>query len=107
PKELAALKADPRFRYRCIVKNPNTGNRLSRTRPIFRGWGLDFSVQFDPRILSREDVILMAERLASDIGLSDDREKMGGRLEVAVVGAGAGARNGPARGRHAAAEVSA
>ena len=54
PRELADLKADPRFRD---IRSARVGqSRVMRTRPIFRQWSLEFWVlyladQFDPEEL--------------------------------------------------------
>jgi hypothetical protein len=85
PKSLAALKADPKFRWRVCVKNPSTGARLMRTRPRFAEWSLTFTVSYDPSIISGRDVVELVKILGSKIGLSDDRHKMGGRFDVMKV----------------------
>lgn len=82
PKSLDKLKEDAEYRFTVGVKNPSTKGRLMRTRPIFRQWQLKFDLEYRPDMLSEKDVTRMVNLLGSDIGLSDDRHKMGGRFEV-------------------------
>jgi hypothetical protein len=85
PKDLAALKADPRFRLRCIVRNPATKGRLARVRPIFRQWALAYVIDYYTKIFNKQQIVDMTELLGEEIGLSDDRKKMGGRFRVVKV----------------------
>jgi hypothetical protein len=85
PRDLEQLKASSAHRFRVSVKTPKTGNRTMRTRPIFRRWSLYFEVTFDPEMIGREDVVRLVGILGRQIGLSDDRRKMGGRFVVAAV----------------------
>lgn len=82
PKDLAKLKADPNFRLLACVVNKSTGNRIMRCRPVFRTWGLKFSISFREDMLSPKELYDIIRRLGSDIGLSDDRKMMGGRFEI-------------------------
>ena len=82
PKTVDGLKADPNFRLRVIVRNPSTKARVARVRPVFREWALKFELLYRPDMLSAKEIADMVTRLGSDIGLSDDRKKMGGRFEV-------------------------
>lgn len=82
PKDLEALRLDPRFHSRVMVRNPSTKARVARSRPIFRRWGLTFAIQYHTGMLSREDIVKMVNTLGDQIGLSDDRKKMGGRFIV-------------------------
>lgn len=85
PKALEKLKENPAYRFRVGVKNPSTGARVMRTRPVFKNWSLTFQVLYDPEIIGRDDVIKLVQILGSKIGLSDDRKKMGGRFQVVSV----------------------
>ncbi len=54
PKEPGALYADKRFvDLRGIGVGPS---RVMRCRPIFRTWGLTFTVMFDENTLQRDDI---------------------------------------------------
>jgi hypothetical protein len=85
PKSLEKLKEDMRFRFSTIVKNPATKGRVKRTRPIFRQWELRYILDFRTSMFDRKEIITMTELLGTDIGLSDDRKKMGGRFEIVEV----------------------
>jgi hypothetical protein len=98
PQDLEGLRADPRFRLRLIVTNPSTRGRVARTRPVFRQWALDFTVQYDPDLLNEREVVDMVYHLGSKVGLSDDRRKMGGRFKV--VSPVRGEREPSANGKH-------
>lgn len=82
PTDLKKLKADPEFRLRTMVRNPSTKARLARTRPIFRKWELKYELTYRSDMLGRETIIDLTKILFTDIGLSDDRKKMGGRAEI-------------------------
>ena len=82
PKDADSLWADERFRFTCGVKNPGSGSRVMRTRPIFRDWGLSFVVQFDPECLNESQVREFAETAGKYVGLSDFRPRYG-RFQVA------------------------
>jgi hypothetical protein len=82
PKAIEKLKADPNFRLRVGVVNPSTRSRVMRTRPIFRTWSLKFELLFRPDIVDRKTIDEVVKILGANVGLSDDRSKMGGRFEV-------------------------
>lgn len=82
PKTLDGLRDDPDFRYRCIVVNPSTKGRTARTRPIFREWKLIYVVTYRTSLFNHDGIIVMTELLGSDVGLSDNRTKMGGRFRI-------------------------
>lgn len=82
PKSIDALRKDPRFRCRDGVKNPSTGARLMRTRPKFDQWELKFTVKFRPDMIDRRSIIDIVKVLGTNVGLSDDRHRMGGRFEL-------------------------
>lgn len=82
PKSIDALRKDPRFRCRESTKNPSTGGRVMRTRPMFRDWELKFTVKFRPDMIDRRNIIDIVKILGTNVGLSDDRRRMGGRFEL-------------------------
>lgn len=61
---------------RCVV-NPSTGARVMRCRPIFPKWALEFSLIFNPEILSRKEVIGFVERAGNINGLCDGKPLFG------------------------------
>lgn len=82
PKDLEKLKADPNFRLKMSVKNPSTGSRVMRTRPVFKIWELRFQIHFRPDMIDPKSLVDIVKILGSNVGLSDDRTRMGGRFEV-------------------------
>lgn len=85
PKSVEGLKKDPEFRSRVGIVNPSTGGRSMRVRPVFRIWELKFEMTYNPGIIGRDMVVELLKILGSQIGLSDDRTKMGGRFEVVEI----------------------
>jgi hypothetical protein len=85
PKDLSDLRADPNFRFKCIIRNPSTGARVLRTRPAFTDWSLEYMVRYRDDMIDRDKVIELTRILGYDIGLSEDRHKMGGRFAIATV----------------------
>lgn len=79
PKTIEALWEDKRFRDR---RGVSVGTAtIMRTRPIFRNWKLNFSIQFLPELLNESqirDAVVTAGRI---IGLGDFKPKFG-RFEV-------------------------
>lgn len=75
PKDLDALYKDGRFCDYRPVRNQQ--NRVMRSRPIFRQWSVDISLQFDESILD-PDSLKEALRVAGEqIGLGDYRPRYG------------------------------
>lgn len=81
PKDADSLAADEKFRFTCGVKNPGSGSRVMRTRPIFRDWSLKFSLRFDVECLSPDRVREFAVTAGKYVGLSDFRPRYG-RFDV-------------------------
>jgi hypothetical protein len=77
PKDADALWADERFRLTVGAKNPGSGSRIMRTRPIFRDWSLSFVIQFDPECLNESQVREFCETAGKYVGLSDFRPRYG------------------------------
>jgi hypothetical protein len=82
PQTVDGLRADPNFRFRCIVTNPSTKGRTARVRPIFRQWQLKYALLYRTSLFNLNDVVMLTNILAVDIGLSDDRSKGGGRFRL-------------------------
>ena len=77
PKDAESLWADSRFRFTCGVKNPGSGSRIMRTRPIFRDWSLKFTLMFDPECLNAQQVREFVVTAGRFVGLSDFRPRYG------------------------------
>ncbi len=58
-------------------------NRVMRTRPMFMEWGCTFSVQFNPSLINKKDLIKFIEKSGAEVGVGDFRPRYG-RYEVAV-----------------------
>ena len=79
PKTATKLIKDHSFRHECMVVISKS--RVKRIRPIFKNWGLKFSVSYDPDITTEKVVrqaLIDAGRL---VGMGDWRPKYG-RFEV-------------------------
>ena len=62
--------------------------KLMRYRPIFREWGLKFTVEYADDQINRDEVIMCVENAGRLVGLGDWRPEKGGtfgRFEVAEV----------------------
>jgi hypothetical protein len=93
PQDFEALKAaafgdDARFRDVRMV-NPRgkggKGTKAMKCRPRFPDWSLRFSLLFNDEMVSREQMIRFCEILSTQVGLSDDRNVMGGRFDIREV----------------------
>ncbi len=84
PKDVDKLWKSGEYRDTrgAIVK----GSRIMRTRPIFRSWGLKFTVSYMEDIVSENSVRQFIDIAALRIGLSTYRPKYG-RFEVISVNA--------------------
>lgn len=79
PRTPDALWQDERFRLSVGVRVQR--NRVIRTRPIFRQWAANVTIEYLPDILNRQDVIETVSVLGRIIGLGDWRPRFG-RFEV-------------------------
>lgn len=70
------------FRFRCRVKIGQSS--VMRTRPIFRDWAANISIQYNPDIINADDVKLWMEIAGAEVGLMDWRPKYG-RFESEVI----------------------
>ena len=75
PKDVDKLWADERFQLRAGVKVQR--NRVMRTRPMFKGWELEFTVQYDDGLLNKQDVIDIVGVTGEQVGLCDWRPRFG------------------------------
>jgi len=82
PKTAEALWKDKRFRKICMARNK--GVPVTKCRPIFTQWELEFVVSFDPDVLDASVIGAWATIAGQRIGLSDWRPKFG-RFEVVSV----------------------
>jgi hypothetical protein len=80
PQTIKALWEDKRFRDRRGARV--AGSKVMRTRPIFRSWSINFSVQYLPELLNESQVIEAVRTAGRIIGLCDYTPKYG-RFEVA------------------------
>ena len=75
PKDQTALFADKRFVDMRSVKVGTS--KVMRCRPIFRTWGLTFTVMFDENTLQRDDIARCLESAGAMVGLGDYRPRFG------------------------------
>jgi hypothetical protein len=81
PDDLDSLRADSAYRLRVAVAVQN--KKTMRTRPRFRQWGCKFTIEYNPSLLSRRDVIEYLTVAGVQIGLGDWRPRYG-RFNVLV-----------------------
>lgn len=72
PKE---LWLDEKFRFVVPVKVGQA--RIMRTRPIFLEWSAEVEIEFDPRLVNEDDVVLWVDIAGYEVGLMDWRPKYG------------------------------
>lgn len=77
PRALAQLQADARFRDARSARMPSTGSRVMRVRPRFESWALSFTVDFEPKLIERRDLVDIMHRAGEEIGLGDWRPRYG------------------------------
>lgn len=82
PRTPEKLKADPRFRD---VRAVTIGQaKTMRCRPKFTNWGAQFSVQFDPQLINRNELVAALHAAGQCKGLGDFRPRFG-RFTAEVV----------------------
>jgi hypothetical protein len=82
PRDIESLKADLDFR---LVNSVNVGKqRIMRTRPLFRDWSCEFTVQFDPKLIDRNEIIQALMMCGQCLGTGDFRPRYG-RFTVEVI----------------------
>lgn len=82
PRTLAKLIADPKFRD---VRAVTIGQaKLMRCRPKFTNWSAQFSVQFDPQLINRNELEAALHAAGQCKGLGDFRPRFG-RFTAEVV----------------------
>lgn len=59
-------------------------SRIIRTRPIFRNWHVNITLEYDPTLISSDDMQLAIERAGKAIGIGDYRPRYG-RFTVEVL----------------------
>jgi hypothetical protein len=82
PRTANELWADERFRLTVGVKVQK--NKVMRTRPIFREWASEISVDFMPGQLNRAEVEEMVRTAGTIVGIGDWRPKFGRFMAQAI-----------------------
>jgi hypothetical protein len=82
PRDADALWADKRFVHRSGVKVGQA--RVMRTRPKFDKWACEFTVEYQPEVINREEVVRALEDAGNLKGLCDYRPRHG-RFNVEVL----------------------
>lgn len=52
-------------------------SRVIRTRPIFRSWACSFELEFDPTLITRDEISTSLARTGKAIGIADYRPRFG------------------------------
>lgn len=82
PRDLTALYDRPEFRWRTTVGVQR--NKVTRMRPIFRKWSLNFEAELMEDVLNPSDFDRLAELAGQAEGLGDARKLGYGRFMVEV-----------------------
>lgn len=82
PRDIDSLWADKRFVHRSGVKVGQA--RVIRTRPKFDKWACEFTVEYQPEVIDREDIVRAIEDAGNLKGLCDYRPRHG-RFNVEVL----------------------
>jgi hypothetical protein len=82
PRDVAGLWADKSFVHRSGVKVGQA--RVIRTRPKFAKWACEFTIEYQPEVIDREDIVRALEDAGNLKGLCDYRPRYG-RFVVEVV----------------------
>lgn len=75
PREIDALRKDPRFRDKRCVKVKQ--NKVVRIRPLFQNWTADVEVLFNSEDIDRQKIIDTMTRLGKSFGIGDYTPKFG------------------------------
>lgn len=84
PKDPQALYEDLNFRDTRVVRMPSNGARITRTRPKFMNWAVEFLARIDTEILNFEDFSRICERAGSLAGIGDARRIGYGRYSAKI-----------------------
>lgn len=82
PRDVDSLWADKRFVHRSGVKVGQA--RVIRTRPKFDQWACEFTIEYQPEVIDREEVVRAIEDAGNLKGLCDYRPRHG-RFNVEVL----------------------
>jgi hypothetical protein len=82
PKTVDGLWADKRFVHKAGVKVGTA--RVIRTRPVFEKWACEFTVEYNPEVINRDEVLRALEDAGTLKGLCDYRPRHG-RFYVEVL----------------------
>lgn len=82
PRDMEALKADMRFRDIRAVTIGTSKNM--RCRPRFTDWKAQFTIQYNPDLINKDELVVALKTAGACIGLGDYRPRFG-RFEVESV----------------------
>ncbi len=75
PPEPDELWKDKRFVFQSLVKVGQS--KIMRTRPIFKEWGAEITVEFNENLLDEADIRRWVEVAGEQVGLMDWRPRFG------------------------------
>lgn len=75
PRDVDGLWKDENFRHAASVKVQTS--RVTRTRPQFRTWAVEAEGEFDPAVISLDEIREIADTAGRMIGLGDWRPRFG------------------------------
>ncbi len=71
PRDAAKLFKKPVHVHVCSVGV--NGRRVTRCRPIFPSWSVEFEMHYDPTVLDEKDIVLAAVTAGRYCGIGDNR----------------------------------
>lgn len=80
PRDAKGLWEDESFRLRNAMRIKQS--RIMRTRPIFREWQADITLEFEDEILNHSDVMDFLRKAGEVVGIGDSRPRFG-RFKIA------------------------
>lgn len=74
---LVPLKFERRFMHEDVIRLPN-GHADMRYRPAYENWSVELTIEYDPDILTAEQVHHLVQRAGCSIGVGEGRAQKGG-----------------------------
>jgi hypothetical protein len=77
PRKMDELWKDENYRFTTLVRNPSSGARVLRTRPMFREWSLTADAHLDTALVELPTLIKAGTMAGLYIGIGSWRPKYG------------------------------
>ena len=77
PTDPDALWNNNKFRMVAGIRNPSSGSRIMRTRPMFDNWSCDIELCYNPEVVNEEQIFNWLRVAGDQCGAFDWRPKFG------------------------------